>query len=156
MKKFQFRLQKLLQIKTHKKMERQKELAKAERVRRMEEAHFELLQSRMKQEISDVQDYKVEKVDCRRLTQSAFYQQRLIANMTTQKQVIANAQKLEDGKRDKLIDAAREEKVFDKLKERQQERFRLETEILQQKETDEIAGSTFLQRENKGKSKGPR
>ena len=123
MRRFQFRLQKLLQIRTYKKMERQKELAKAERVRRMEEAHLELLQSRMTQEIADLQTHKVEKIDCRRLSQSAFYQQRLIGNMATQKQVIANAEKQEDLKREKLIGAAREEKVFEKLKERQQERY---------------------------------
>ncbi len=156
MKRFQFRLQKLLQIKTHKKMERQKELAKAERVRRMEEAHLELLQSRMTQEISDLQTHKVQKIDCRRLSQSAFYQQRLIGNMATQKQVIANAQKQEDLKREKLIGAAREEKVFDKLKERQQERYNRELDNLQQKETDEIARNTFLQGDHKGKSKSPR
>ncbi|MBK7091035.1 MAG: flagellar FliJ family protein [bacterium] len=156
MKKFQFRLQKLLHIKSHKKMERQKELAKAERVRRMEEAHLELLQSRMSQEISDLQSHKIERVDCRWLTQSAFYQQRLISNMATQKQVISNALKQEELKREKLISAAREEKVFDMLKDRQRERYNRELDDLQQKETDEIARNTFLQGEHKGKSKSPR
>lgn len=156
MKEFRFRLQKLLQIKSHRKMERQKELAKAERVRRMEEAHLELLQSRMSQEISDLQSHKIAQVDCRRLTQSAFYQQRLNSNMATQKQVIINAQKQEDLKREKLISAAREEKVFDMLKDRQRERYNRELDDLQQKETDEIARNTFLQGEHKGKSKSPR
>ncbi len=154
MKKFQFRLQKLLQIKTHRKMEKQKELAKAERVRRMEEAHLELLHSRMAQEIAQLQAYKVAKVDCRRLSQSAFYQQRLIGNMITQQQVIVNAKKSEDAKREKLIESAREEKVFEKLKERQQERYWLELDSLQQKETDEIARNTFLQGDRKGTTKG--
>jgi flagellar FliJ protein len=154
MKRFQFRLQKLLQIKTHRKMEKQKELAKAERVRRMEEAHLELLYSRMSQEIEDLQRQKVERVDCRRLTQSAFYQQRLIGNMATQKQVIVNAQKQEDAKREKLIESAREEKVFEKLKERQQDRYWQELDLLQQKETDEIARNTFLQRDRQGTAKG--
>lgn len=156
MKKFQFRLQKLLQIKAHRKMEKQKELAKAERVRRMEEAHLELLHSRMTQEIADLQMHKVEHVDCRRLTQSAYYQQRLIGNMATQRQVIANAKKLEADKRENLIEAAKEEKVFDKLKERQQERYWQEMETLQQKETDEIARNTFLQGDHKGMRKSPR
>ena len=156
MKKFQFRLQKLLQIKTHKKMEKQKELAKAERVRRMEEAHLQLLQSRMTDEISDLQSHKLERVDCRRLTQSTLYQQRLISNMSTQVQIIANAQKIEDKSRDKLIESAREEKVFEKLKERQTERYSQELEVLQQKETDEIARNSFLQGERKGSTRGPR
>lgn len=156
MKKFQFRLQKLLQIKTHKKMEKQKELAKAERVRRMEEAHLQLLQSRMSQEISDLQAHKIEKLDCRRLTQSTLYQQRLIGNMSTQKQVIINAQKLEDSSRERLIESAREEKVFEKLKERQTERYWQELEVLQQKETDEIARNSFLQGDHKGSTKGLR
>lgn len=143
MKRFQFRLQKLLQIKTHRKMERQKELAKAERVRRMEEAHLEMLHSRMADEIAELAHHKTDAISCRRLTQSAFYQQRLINNMATQRQVITNAKRLEDGKREELIDAAREEKVFEKLKERQHEKYQHEVEILLQKETDEIAGNTF-------------
>lgn len=144
MKKFQFRLQKLLQLKTHKKVEKQKDLAKAERVRRMEEAHLEMLKERLEDEINDLAPLKVENIDVRRLTNSVYFQQRLNTNMANQRKAIATAKRQESIKRKHLIDAAREEKVYVKLKEKQQERYLQELDQHIQKEIDEIAQTGFV------------
>jgi len=156
MKKFQFRLQKLLQLRTHKKVERQKELAKAERVRRMEEAHLALLEQRLRDEIADLAPLKVDRLDVRRLTNSIYFQHRLNTNMASQRKAIASAQRQEAIKRKHLIDAARAEKVFIRLKETQQERYLAELDQHIQKEIDEIAQNTFLQRAAKGSRQSPR
>jgi flagellar export protein FliJ len=145
-KKFQFRLQKLLQVKTYNKMQKQKELSQAERIRRMEEAHLAMLQQHLRSEIEALKARKQEHVDVSRLTRSIYYQQRLLTNMATQERVITEACHKEEIKRGRLIEATREEKTFEKLKERQQHRYLVELDQLMQKENDEISKNVFMRR----------
>lgn len=144
MKKFRFRLQKLLQVKTYNKMQKQKELSQAERARRMEEAHLAMLHQHLHNEIAALKSQKQDRLNVARLTNSVYYQQRLLSNMATQERVIADAKRKEDIKREKLIEATKEEKTFEKLKERQQDRYLLELDHLLQKENDEISKNVFL------------
>ncbi len=144
MKKFRFRLQKLLQVKTYNKMQKQKELSQAERLRRMEEAHLAMLQEHLRNELADLKSQKQEKINVSRLTRSIYYQQRLLTNMATQERVIVEARRKEDVKRVKLIEATKEEKTFEKLKERQELRYLIEQDHLLQKENDEISKNVFI------------
>jgi flagellar FliJ protein len=146
MKKFKFRLQKLLQIKEHAKMQKQKELSRAERVRRMEEAHLEMLQQKMRDEVTNLAAGTTQLIDVRHRQRSTQFQQRLVANMKTQEQVIQAAVTKEAAKREDLIEATREEKTFEKLKERQKERYLKEIDLLTQKEIDEIAKNVYLRK----------
>ncbi len=146
MKKFQFRLQKLLQVKTYNKMQKQKELSQAERMRRMEEAHLAMLQQHLHDEIEALKAQKRDHVDVSRLTRSVYYQQRLLTNMATQERVITDACRKEAIKRGRLIEATKEEKTFEKLKERQQFRYLVELDHLLQKENDEISKNLFIRR----------
>jgi flagellar protein FliJ len=143
-KKFQFRLQKLLQVKTYNKMQKQKELSHAERLRRMEEAHLAMLQAHLQGELNDLKACKKEQVDVGRLTRSVYYQQRLLTNMATQERVIVDARRKENIKREKLIEATKEEKTFEKLRERQELRYLIELDHLQQKDNDEISKNVFM------------
>ena len=147
MKKFQFRLQKLLQVKTYNKMQKQKELSQAERMRRMEEAHLAMLQQHLHDEIEALKAQKRDRVDVARLTRSVHYQQRLLTNMATQERVITDACRKEEIKRGRLIEATKEEKTFEKLKERQQYRYLVELDHLMQKENDEIGKNVSMRRE---------
>lgn len=149
MKRFQFRLQKLLQVKTYNKMQKQKELSQAERIRRMEEAHLAMLQQHLRNEIEALEAQKQDHVDVSRLTRSVFYQQRLLTNMATQERVITDACHKEEIKRGRLIEATKEEKTFEKLKERQQYRYLVELDHLMQKENDEIGKNVSMRREHK-------
>ena len=155
MKKFQFRLQKLLQLKEHLKLQRQKQLAKAERVRRMEETHQRMLQEKLEQEVTSLRTVENSQLSIARLSRSVYYQQRLTSNMATQAKVIANAVKLEDESRERLVEATRNEKIYQRLKEKQLESYLQDMERLQQKETDEIAGNVNRQQGNPLK-KNPR
>ncbi|MCX6833139.1 MAG: flagellar FliJ family protein [candidate division Zixibacteria bacterium] len=146
MKKFRFRLQKLLQVKTYNKMQKQKELSQAERMRRMEEAHLAMLQQHLHNEIEALKTQKRDHVDVSRLTRSVYYQQRLLTNMATQERVITDACRKEEIKRGRLIEATKEEKTFEKLKERQQYRYLVELDHLMQKENDEISKNLFMRR----------
>jgi flagellar protein FliJ len=146
-KQFRFRLQKLLQVKTYNKMQKQKEFSQAERIRRMEEAHLAMLQQHLHNEIEALKVQKRDHVDVSRLTRSVHYQQRLITNMATQERVIIDACRKEEIKRGRLIEATKEEKTFEKLKERQQYRYLVELDQLMQKENDEISKNVFMRRE---------
>ena len=146
MKKFRFRLQKLLQVKTYNKMQKQKELSQAERLRRMEEAHLAMLQQHLHDEMAALKAQKRDHVDVSRLTRSVYYQQRLLANMATQERVITDACRKEEIKRGRLIEATKEEKTFEKLKERQQFRYLVELDHLMQKENDEISKNIFMRK----------
>jgi flagellar FliJ protein len=143
-KKFRFRLQKLLQVKTYNKMQKQKELSQAERLRRMEETHLAMLHQHLRDELHELKTRKSEQVDVSRLTRSVYYQQRLLTNMATQERVISDARRKEDAKREKLIEATKEEKTFEKLKERQELRYLIELDHLMQKENDEISKNVFV------------
>jgi flagellar protein FliJ len=143
-KKFQFRLQKLLQVKTYNKMQKQKELSQAERIRRMEEAHLAMLQQHLHNEIEALKAQKRDHLDVSRLTNSVYYQQRLLTNMATQERVISDALRKEEVHRGRLIEATKEEKTFEKLKERQQYRYLVELDQLMQKENDEISKNVFM------------
>ena len=146
MKKFRFRLQKLLQVKTYNKMQKQKELSQAERMRRMEEAHLAMLQQHLHNEIEALKAQKRDHVNVARLTRSVHYQQRLLTNMATQERVIIDACRKEEIKRGRLIEATKEEKTFEKLKERQQFRYLVELDHLMQKENDEISKNIFMRK----------
>jgi flagellar FliJ protein len=144
MKKFRFRLQKLLQLRQHRKLEQQKKLAKAERLRRLEEAHLASLHERLagEQRRPAAQSGKV--VDVSRLQQSIRYQERLRADMSIQEQMIIRARASEEKRRTELLEAAKQEKIFAKLKEHQRDDYHAELERGDQKDTDEIATMQFL------------
>jgi flagellar protein FliJ len=148
-KKFRFRLQKLLQVKTYNKMQKQKDLSQAERARRMEEAHLAMLHQHLHNEMTALQSEKVDRVNVARLTNSVYYQQRLLSNMVTQQRVIVDAKRKEDAKREQLIAATKEEKTFEKLEERQKNRYLVELDQLMQKENDEISKNVFIRHRQK-------
>jgi flagellar export protein FliJ len=127
-------------------MQKQKELSQAERARRMEEAHLAMLQEHLHGEIESLKSQKQERLNVSRLTRSVYYQQRLLSNMVIQERVIADAKKKEDTKRERLIEATKEEKIFEKLKERQQDRYFVELDRLLQKENDEISKNVYMRR----------
>jgi flagellar export protein FliJ len=125
-------------------MQKQKELSQAERMRRMEEAHLAMLQRHLHDEIEALKAQKRDHVDVLRLSRSVHYQRRLLTNMTTQERVIVDACRKEEIKRGQLIEATKEEKTFEKLKERQQYRYLVELDHLMQKENDEISKNLFI------------
>lgn len=156
MKKFQFRLQRLLQLKEHAKAEKQKQLAKAERSRRMEEAHKQMLEERMQQEISELIRTQSNVLSVERRRRSVYYQHRLLTNLKTQTAAVANAREREERRRSELIEATRQEKVYHKLRERQEARYREECDRQEQKDTDEIASNTARRGNKSPRNKNPR
>ncbi len=121
----------------------------------MEEAHQRMLKQKLESEISSLNTVENAQLNIARLGRSVYYRQRLNANMATQTRVIDNARELEKQRRDELIEATKIEKIYQRLKEKQLESYLQELELLQQKETDEIAANVGRRNDNPLK-KNPR
>jgi flagellar biosynthesis chaperone FliJ len=110
----------------------------------MEEAHMETLRGRMKQELGRLAAAPLERVDVSDHVRSVYYQHRLSSNMATQQKAIRLAYRQEAIRREELLEAGKEEKMFVKLRERQKVRYLKELDSRNQKETDETAKNVFL------------
>ncbi len=105
---------------------------------------METLHGRMTQELGRLAAAPSEQVDVSDRIRSVYYQHRLNTNMATQQKAIRLAYRQEALKRDDLLEAGKEEKMFVKLRERQKERYLKDLDGRYQKETDETAKNVFL------------
>jgi len=147
-KKFKFRLEPLKKIKEHVEKQRQKEHADAiHRVNAQQARLAALEQSRL-----NVMQHQRDKQTAARvvspmelLTYSRYY-------LKLKRETLAGGELLRgleteaEAKRLKLVDAARERKIYEKLKERQNTKFNQSMELILNKENDEIASNTFRHR----------
>ncbi len=117
----------------------------------MEEAHQQMLQKKMEHEVESLKLPQDTSVTLERHRRSVLYQQKLQANMQTQTKVIANARQFEEQSREQLVEATRNEKIYQRLKEKQLEAYLKELDQLQQKETDEIAANISRRGEDSSK-----
>jgi len=142
-KKFKFRLDPLLKLRKHREKERQKEHAAA-----AAEAH------KQKQLNGDIDRARVNTLDYQRSrlagqlsVPEALICSRYIMKLKRQRlagnELLHALQKETEKKRTKLVEAARDRKIFEKLKEKQQLRHRREIEKQEQKELDEVAAGPF-------------
>jgi flagellar export protein FliJ len=110
----------------------------------MEEAHLATLEQKMSDELAA--PGSPGRIEASQFLRSVYYQHRLKQDMSVQHSMIAKARRDEAERREELLQAAKEEKVYAKLKERQRERYLVELERDEQKTTDEIAKNVFLGR----------
>ena len=140
MKKFQFRLQVVLDIK-----EKLLELSKVQRglqdavnkqktlegyQAEINEALLNVFQSGNELDLVEVQRYKD-------------FINKLIVDISNQKVVVQNITKLLDIKRKEVNDVLKEKKVLEKLKENQKKKFYQEFEAYERNELDDIASSRY-------------
>jgi len=139
MKKFKYRLETLLKVKEHIEKEKQKEHASAvNRVNHQENqlkdidnaktTTFEKQRSRMKSPI-----VVAEMLVCSR------YLNKLKRENMAGKELLKALKKKSEEKREKLIEASRDKKIYEKLKEKQQDKYNEMIKMLETKDNDEIA-----------------
>jgi len=149
-KRFKFRLEPLLKLRQHREKERQKEHAAS--------VHEASLQ---KEQLQSLDHQRLNTLDQQRgrLVGSLSVTQALIASrylMKLKRQHLAGAGLLHalerevEKKRQKLVEAARDRKTYELLKEKRQLRHRQEAEKRDQKELDEIAVTSYRRNKNKG------
>jgi flagellar FliJ protein len=147
-KKFKFRLEPLKKIKEHVEKQRQKEHAVAlQRVHTQQIRLEELEQSRLGvmtlQRDKQGQAGTVSPLEL--LTYSRYYlklKRERIAGL----EILRGLEIESESRRQKLVEASRQRKIYEKLKERQVEKFNKSTELILGKENDEISANTVRRR----------
>jgi flagellar export protein fliJ len=145
LKKFQFRLQVVLDIKEKLLEQKLLELSKVQRglqdavnkqktlegyQAEINEALLNVFQSGNELDLVEVQRYKD-------------FINKLIVDISNQKVVVQNITKLLDIKRKEVNDVLKEKKVLEKLKENQKKKFYQEFEAYERNELDDIASSRY-------------
>jgi flagellar FliJ protein len=146
MKKFQYRLQSILKIKEHIEKERQKEFA----------ATVQQVQNQM-QTLEQIKQEKSSTCDQQRksmrktisLAEMLVYTRYLVKlkrNRITGNEMLKALNETAEEKRALLVVAAKERKIYEKLKEKRKEDFDKEAEAVARKESDEMAANAFRQK----------
>jgi flagellar export protein FliJ len=138
-KKFRFRLQRILSLKSVLRKQAQKALARAENNRKKEQDLLDQLHSEMNLRLKLERESRLKKLNVRHLEIAQRYLGQLIFLIGHQTRVVAEAEKVVALKRKKLIESKREERKYERLKEIRREDYTQELENLLQKETDEFA-----------------
>jgi len=152
-KKFKFRLEPLLNIRKYKEKERQKELAEA--------------QSRVLKQVTSIKsmdDHRLNTMDTQRqrLTGSISLAEALVCSRYLVKlkrdrmtgvELLHGLRKEEDVRRSRLIEAAKERKIFEMLREKRERRHLEEIDKADQKELDEVAAVGDRRNKEKGRRK---
>ncbi len=144
MKKFNFRLEKLLQLKAHIEKEKQKILSQAtQKVVDQERTLTEIGSSR-KNVQKEQRSFLLGSINTNMMTVFSRYYLKLKKNELVGREMLGALRKDQEAKRQELVIATRAKKIYEKLKERKQEEFNSEYQQQLQKEQDEIA-SLMLQ-----------
>lgn len=145
MKKFRFKFEKILSFRRHQEKEKQRALAEVLQAKKKQEDEIdELLDQRTKWQRQE-KNKLIGKILPHQLGGYSRYFLKL------KKMEMAGYESIklieeEAGKRQELlIEAARNRKIYDKLKERHQEKYSQEVDLLLQKENDETGLKLFFQ-----------
>jgi flagellar FliJ protein len=142
MKKFRYRLQTLLKIKDHLEKERQKEhAASIEKVFR-QETHLQTLDHKRLSTFDEQRRRMAGTISLADLLVCSRYLVRIKKERIAGNEMLAALEKETELKRQELIEASRERKKYDQLKEKLREKHVLELDKLLNKENDEVAINT--------------
>ena len=144
MKKFKFRLEPLLRLKEHNEKEKQKTFGlAAHKVARQEDVLHQLSRDRVETQLGQ-RGHLSGRIDTGRLLIYSRYLGKLKKNELTGREILKAFITDRERKRDELIEATKQKKIFEKLKERRRLAFLHGVEMLTQKEQDDIAAKLFL------------
>ncbi len=139
MKRFAFRLEPILRLKAHREKEKQKNHAVAvQQVIQQEQNLADLAQNRRERQ-EELRSYLTGRLDVSHLKAFNRFFIKLKKDEIAGKELLGAYRKNAEQKRAELVEASRERKTYDKLKERQFEKFKKEYLSALQKEQDEIA-----------------
>jgi flagellar FliJ protein len=144
MKKFNFRLEKILQLRTHFEKEKQKILGQAiQKVVAQDNALSDIDQTR-RQTQNQQRTQLHGKIDTNLMSMFSRYYLKLKKNELAGRELLDALRIEQEKKRLDLVKATREKKIYEKLKERKFEDFQKEYQLQLQKEQDEMATQMLL------------
>lgn len=150
-KKFRFRLEKVLQLKSHLEAEKQKELALASQ-KVLHQVHAINEIDRVRGECRDAERHHLTgTVDPVHLLTFSRYFLQLKKNELKGRMMLKALKTEEDKRRQDLVAATKQRKIYEKLKERRHQAYQKESALIEQKEQDELAAKSFLQKKASGR-----
>lgn len=142
MKKFSYRLERVLRFKEQ--IEQQKQLALADRneILNREKEHLAELSAEEVRYLELYGSLFHGKIDIRGLKSAHSYVNKLKADKSAQSRQVVKAEKNTEEAKIEVRDSMRDRKKYDKLKERKHKEYDFELNKAEQKELDEIAART--------------
>jgi len=146
MKKFKYRLEPILKIKSHAEKQRQKEHAAAlQQVYRQKE-QLSAIDGERERTFAFQRTRLQGTIQTQQLLAASRYLVRLKRDTLTGSELLRGLERESERKRQMLVQAAKERKIYEKLRERQQTKFNQEVEQHDRKALDEMAVVTFVHR----------
>lgn len=146
MKKFRYRLEPILKIRSHVEKQRQKDHASAlQQVYRQKEHLSEI--DKEKTRTFELQRTRLQgPIRTHQLLAASRYLVRLKRDTMTGTELLKGLERETERKRQLLVQASRERKIYEKLRERRQTKFNNDVEQQERKALDELAVVTFVHR----------
>lgn len=142
-----FKLQPVLDYKEHVEDGFRVALAEAERMLRREEERLSVLQEQHSESMQQLSDrHRSERLDVLKISRHLLYIQVLEERIKSQKEKVHLLQAEVDRQRDQLIEAAKEKKQLEKLKETNDAQIRSELRLAENRTNDEISMIQFNHR----------
>lgn len=149
-KRFKFRLEPLLKLRQHREKERQKEHAASVHEASLQREQLQSLDHQRLSTLDQQRDRLVGAVSATQALVASRYLMKLKRQHLAGTSLLHALEREVEKKRLKLVEAARDRKTYELLKEKQQSRHRQEAEKRDQKELDEIAVTSFRRHKKAG------
>ncbi len=149
MKKFRFKLETVLNVKEKREEQLKHELMRLQALKIQQEQLLKEIKEKRSYISGEKSHNKENGVDIQSLIYYEQYLGVLLHQIDLTKKNIKDFEKKADDKREEVVEASREKKVFEKLKERQFDEFKRMIIYNEQKVLDEAAVSKFNRKEQK-------
>jgi flagellar export protein FliJ len=144
MRKFKYRFEKILAFRQHQEKQRQRELAVVLQLEQSQRQKIGDILAKQAETRREKQRHLVGAIVAYRLSGYYRYHLMLKQKELTGREVLQQIGKEVDKRRAVLIAATRQRKIYEKLKERHRARFERDTNLLMQKENDDIGQKIFI------------
>ncbi|MBU0984857.1 MAG: flagellar export protein FliJ [candidate division Zixibacteria bacterium] len=150
MKKFKYRLEPLLKVRKHREKERQKEHAAAMKKVQDQQDQLHRIDDSKMATIDSHRQRLMGKITVAEALVCSRYLTRLKRDRLAGYEILQGLKRKAETRREELVEAARERKIYELLREKQERRHLKEIEDFEQKETNEVAISAYRQKKKKG------
>jgi flagellar FliJ protein len=143
MKRFSYRLEPLLKVKAHREKEKQRDLAEALQRVYAQKAQLGEIDTHREHTVAHQRQSMTGRLSLAELLVCSRYLTRLKKDAVAGQELLRGYERKADEKREKLVEATKEKKIYEKHKEKQQESYTKTIGNFEKKENDEIAGNCY-------------
>ena len=147
-KKFKYRLEGLLKVKEHIEKEKQRDHAKAMHQVIDQENKLGEIDNNRQESMKTHRSKLTGSITVSDLMVYTRYLNKLKRDTLTGREILIGLEKDAEKKRKVLVEASKERKIYEKLKEKQRDKYLKEMTLQEKKENDEIAANCHRQKKN--------